>query len=150
MAKYCYDYPRPAVTVDIAVFRKRPPRLQILLIQRAHDPFAGQWALPGGFLDMDETLETAARRELQEETALSGLPLQQLGIFDAPHRDPRGRTISVVYLVAIPADQQVTPHPGDDASRAEWFDADSLPTLAFDHAAIIQAARQRLAPDYCT
>jgi 8-oxo-dGTP diphosphatase len=147
MAKHCYDYARPAVTVDIAVFQRRQGSLQILLIQRAKDPFAGQWALPGGFLEMDETLEKAALRELREETGLSGLGVNRFGVFDAVGRDPRGRTISVAYYATIPAGESVQPQGGDDASRAAWFDTDSLPALAFDHAEIVREARQRMEQD---
>src|SRR3954451_4124928 len=94
--KYCYEYPRPAVTVD-AVIVTREERPRVLLIRRKHDPFAGQWAIPGGFVNMDESLDDAVRRELQEETGVKASRLEQLHTFGDPSRDPRGRTISVVY-----------------------------------------------------
>ena len=101
--KFTYEYPRPAVTVDIAIVtREEKPR--VLLIRRKHDPFAGCWALPGGFVDMDEALEAAARRELFEETGVKAKALMQLATFGDPGRDPRGRTISVVYLAEVDAD----------------------------------------------
>jgi 8-oxo-dGTP diphosphatase len=140
--KFCYDYPRPAVTVDIVVVsRGRPPH--VLLIRRKHDPFAGKWAIPGGFVDMDETLEAAARRELREETGLAAEELEQLYAFGDPGRDPRGRTISIVYLARI---QRASVHPAaaDDAADVGWHDFRRLPELAFDHQTILACARQRL------
>ncbi len=144
MQQYTYDYPRPAVTVDLAVFQCCQPALQVLLIERAKEPFVGRWALPGGFIGIDEPLEAAARRELQEETGLSDLALRQFGVFGRPGRDPRGRTISVGYLAIIPGPRTVELHAGDDAGRAGWFEVQSLPSLAFDHQEIVQAARDRL------
>src|SRR4051794_25243068 len=99
---YCYDYPRPSVTVDLAAFAREGEGLRVLLIRRKHDPFAGKWALPGGFLDIDEPIEAAARRELKEETGLDVPgPLAFVGVFGDPGRDPRGRTISVAYAVLL-------------------------------------------------
>lgn len=144
MAKYCYDYPRPAVTVDIVVCQWQQGRIRVLLIQRAQDPFAGQWALPGGFVDMDEPIEVAAQRELREETGLSDLVLHELGVFGAPGRDPRGRVISVVYYAIVPADRPLAVQSGDDAGAAAWHDLHAPPALAFDHRDILQAARARL------
>ncbi len=140
--KYCYDFPRPAVTVDIVVVtRERRPR--VLLIRRKHPPFAGTWAIPGGFVDMDETLEDAAQRELREETGIDGGRLQQLHAFGDPGRDPRGRTITVVYLARVnPAD--VHPQAADDARELAWHSLDRLPPLAFDHRDILALARRRL------
>src|SRR5437879_11623384 len=100
--KYTYDYPRPAVTVDILIVSDEPAP-SVLLIRRKHDTFAGMWALPGGFVDMDESLEAAARRELYEETGVEAAELEQLHTFGDPGRDPRGRTISVVYLAKVDA-----------------------------------------------
>jgi 8-oxo-dGTP diphosphatase len=140
--KYTYDYPRPAVTVDvIIVTRERRPR--ILLIRRRHDPFAGRWALPGGFVDMDEGLEEAARRELREETGLSVGRLEQLHTFGDPGRDPRGRTISVAYLARVHL-RQARPRAGDDAADAAWHFLNRLPPLAFDHRHILALARRHL------
>jgi len=132
---YTYKYPRPAVTVDILVFRKHEKKRELLLIRRKHDPFAGKWALPGGFMDMDETLEEAAARELKEETGLEGLPLEQLKAYSALHRDPRHRTVSVAFTGVMTGNRP--PKAGDDAREAAWFPVDSLPDLAFDHDRII-------------
>jgi 8-oxo-dGTP diphosphatase len=141
--QFCYDYPRPAVTVDIVlVTRERRPR--VLLIRRKHDPFAGMWAIPGGFVDMDEALEAAALRELCEETGVQLAKLEQLGTFGDPGRDPRGRTISVVYLARVSA-ARLRPKGADDASEAAWHLLDRLPSLAFDHDKILACARLRLA-----
>src|SRR3954469_21619213 len=140
--KYTYDYPRPAVTVDaVLVTRERPPR--VLLIRRKHDPFAGKWALPGGFIDMDETLEESARRELREETGVTAADLTQIGTFGDPGRDPRGRTISVAYLARVKA-KDVRPVAADDAAEVGWFALDALPELAFDHAQILARARENI------
>jgi 8-oxo-dGTP diphosphatase len=141
--KYCYDYPRPAVTADVVlVTREASPR--VLLIRRKHDPFAGKWALPGGFVDMDEPLDAAARRELREETSVEAEALEQLHTFGDPGRDPRGRTISVVYLARADAGQ-LTPRAADDAAEVAWHPLASPPPLAFDHDRILALVRQRLA-----
>src|SRR5262245_20644179 len=117
--KYTYDYPRPAVTVDvIIVTREATPR--VLLIRRKHEPFAGSWAIPGGFVEMDEALENAARRELFEETGIRAKNLVQLHTFGDPGRDPRGRTISVAYL-AVVDETKIKPRAGDDAAEVGWF-----------------------------
>ncbi len=140
--KYCYEYPRPAVTVDILVVtRGRAPK--VLLIRRKHAPFAGRWAIPGGFVDMDESLETAARRELREETGVEAAQLVQLHTFGDPGRDPRGRTISVVYLARV-TQSAVQPQAADDAAEADWFPLDRPPELAFDHDKILACARKYL------
>ncbi|MCI0681173.1 MAG: NUDIX hydrolase [Gemmataceae bacterium] len=144
MAKtqFCYDYPRPCVTVDVVVLTKeRRPR--VLLIQRKRPPFAGAWALPGGFIDMDETLEESARRELVEETGIQVGKLAAIGVFGDPGRDPRGRTISVVYLARVNVNQ-VKPSAADDAKAAAWFPLERPPKLAFDHRAILTRARAYL------
>jgi 8-oxo-dGTP diphosphatase len=141
---YCYEYPRPAVTVDvIIVTRERRPR--VLLIRRKHDPFEGKWAIPGGFVDMDEPLEAAARRELREETGVKVAELEQLHTFGDPGRDPRGRVIAVAYLARVKA-SDVSPEAADDAAEVGWHPLDRLPPLAFDHDQILAVARQRLAP----
>jgi 8-oxo-dGTP diphosphatase len=140
--KYTYDYPRPSVTVDaVVVTREAKPR--VLLIRRKHNPFGGMWALPGGFVDMDETLEAAARRELREETGVEVKTFAQLNTFGDPGRDPRGRTISVVYLGHADAGQ-VRAKAADDAAEVAWHRLDRLPPLAFDHAKVLACARQRL------
>jgi 8-oxo-dGTP diphosphatase len=140
------DYPRPMLTVDTVVLtREATP--SILLVQRANSPFAGGWALPGGFVDEGETVAAAAPRELGEETGLgdeTGLGLGQLellGVYDTPGRDPRGWTVSVVYLARIPARVEVK--GGDDAKDARWFAVEELPELVFDHAAIVADALKR-------
>jgi 8-oxo-dGTP diphosphatase len=140
--KYCYDYPRAAVTVDIVVVtREAKPR--VLLIRRKNEPFAGMWAIPGGFVDMDETLEDAASRELREETGVEATHLEQLRTFGDPGRDPRGRTISIVYLARVNA-KQIKPQAADDAAEVGWHEFGALPLLAFDHHRILAYARKRL------
>lgn len=144
-ARYCYPYPRPAVTTDVVLFTLRQRRLQLLLIRRANPPHAGMWALPGGFLDMDEDLDRCAARELAEETGLQGLYLEQLYSFGRPDRDPRGRVISVAYYALAPAQRLATPSAASDAAEVAWYPLDELPALAFDHADIIAMAHRRLA-----
>ncbi|MCW8907905.1 MAG: NUDIX hydrolase [Sedimenticola sp.] len=141
---YQYAYPHPAVTTDVAVFTLQNQQLQLLLVRRARAPYAGSWALPGGFLDIREDLEACARRELLEETGVSDLYIEQLYTFGHPERDPRERVISVTYYALVPSDRTRL-HPGSDAADAAWFAIDDLPDLAFDHAAIIELARERLA-----
>ena len=141
--KYCYEYPRASVTVDCVLFGLSEDKLKVLLIQRAHDPFAGKWALPGGFAEMEESLEESAKRELEEETGLSKIYLEQLYTFGDLGRDPRGRTISVAYFALVQAAEH-TAQGADDASDAGWFAIDKLPKLAFDHAKILDCALQRL------
>jgi 8-oxo-dGTP diphosphatase len=138
--RFCYDYPRPALTVDIALFTILDDKLQILLIQRKHDPFAGAWALPGGFVDENEPLIDAARRELKEETGITLEVLEPFGTFGDPGRDPRGWTVSVAFFSIINA-AEVNLRPADDATSAHWFPLTALPALAFDHDQIIATAR---------
>ena len=140
---HCYAYPHPAVTTDVALFSIRDEALSVLLIQRANPPFAGMWALPGGFLEIDEDLERCARRELQEETAIAEIYLEQLYTFGEPGRDPRERVISVTYL-GLSRDDTLQPKASSDAREAAWYPLSRLPALAFDHANIIELARQRL------
>lgn len=140
---FTYRYPRPALTVDCVVFGLDETALQVLLIQRSAPPFTGQWALPGGFVELDETLDAAARRELAEETGLSNLFLEQLYTFGEIHRDPRERTVSVAYYALIKlSDYRV--QAASDARDAAWFPTSQLPPLAFDHAYILDVARERL------
>ena len=143
--RYTYDYPRPAVTVDLAVFAFSGDDLRVLLIRRKHDPFAGSWALPGGFLEMEETIEAGARRELHEETgfAVDG-PVEFIGVYGDPGRDPRGRTISMAYAAVIHG-HPVEVAGGDDASDAAWRLARQGEPLAFDHDAILARALEWLA-----
>ena len=140
--KYVYEYPRPAVTVDVVIItRERKPR--VLLIRRGRDPFKGHWAIPGGFVDIDEPLDHAARRELLEETGVAAKRLIQLHTFGDPKRDPRGRTISVTYLATVNADD-IEPRAGDDAAEVGWFSLARPPKLAFDHKNILAVARKYL------
>lgn len=141
---YTYEYPRPSVTVDIVVYGyDGGKQLKLLLIQRGSDPYKGSWALPGGFVDMEETLESAALRELEEETGVKDLFVEQLYTYGAPDRDPRGRVISVAYFSLV----NLQDHPAvaaSDATKAEWFPLNELPDLAFDHSDIINMANSRL------
>jgi len=139
---YTYRYPRPALTVDAVIFRKEDQRIQVLLIRRKHSPFEGMWALPGGFVEMDEDLDEAVARELEEETGLKNIALKQLHTFGAPDRDPRHRTVSVVFSGWLTDMQHAV--AGDDARNINWFDIDHLPDLAFDHEKILQLALQTL------
>lgn len=141
---HTYEYPRPSVTVDIVVFGySGRGRLNVLLIKRGGEPFKGHWALPGGFVEIEEDLESSALRELEEETGVKDLFLEQLYTFGQPDRDPRGRVISVAYYSLVNL-QDHPPQPASDAERAEWFSLDDLPELAFDHADILTTARERL------
>ena len=133
---YTYKYPRPSLTVDAALFRKEKGEDQILLIRRKFSPHQGKWALPGGFVDMDETLEQSVARELEEETGISGIDLKQLKAFSSLERDPRGRTISVVFWGE--AKEGTSPKAGDDAAKAQWFNLSDLPPLAFDHHEVVK------------
>lgn len=132
---YTYDYPRPAVTVDLIICALVGNEHQILLIKRGGEPFKNRWAFPGGFVDKNEDLMDAAHRELEEETGVSDLELRQLGAFGKPGRDPRGHTISIVFGTVI--DEVLTALAGDDADEAQWFSLKNLPPLAFDHDEII-------------
>lgn len=139
---YTYPYPRPALTVDAVVFKNDGMNWQVLFIQRKNEPFKGKWALPGGFVDMNETVEEAVERELLEETGLSSIELEQLHTFSAIHRDPRGRTVSVVYWGI--AEKSALPVSGDDAADARWFKVDNLPELAFDHDEVMKMALKKI------
>jgi len=139
-----YEHPRPALTVDIVIFTLRENRLQVLLIRRLNEPYAGSWALPGGFVQIDESLEDAASRELNEETGITEAYLEQLYTYGDPQRDPRGRVVSVAYYALIPADAHVRAEGGSDAGQARWFSVDELPTLSFDHNEIVAYALRRL------
>ncbi len=132
--EYTYKYPWPAVTADCVVITKEAEP-KVLLIQRGADPYKGCWAFPGGFMNMDETTEQCAIRELEEETGLKLTTIKQIGAYSKVDRDPRGRTITVAYLAIIDKPAQVTGQ--DDAAKAEWFPLSALPELAFDHADIM-------------
>ena len=134
---YTYKYPRPAVTADCVVITDEVEP-KVLLIQRGDQPFKGGWAFPGGFMNMDETTEQCAVRELEEETGLRLSKIQQIGAYSKVDRDPRGRTITVAYLAIVDTPIAVTGQ--DDAAKAEWWPLSSLPILAFDHDEIISDA----------
>ena len=151
LESYCYPYPHPAVTTDVALFTILRRRLQILLIRRKCDPYQGCWALPGGFIDIDEDIEDCAKRELEEEAGVRDIYLEQLYTFGKPDRDPRERVISVVYYGLVCA-EQLRIKAASDAADAAWFAFDDLPELAFDHDEIVKMARHRLVSklDYST
>jgi 8-oxo-dGTP diphosphatase len=137
---YCYDHPRPAVTVDLAAFAWVDGALRVLLIRRKHDPFAGRWALPGGFLEMDEPAAAGARREVREETGLAvDGPIDPIGFYDRPGRDPRGRTITLAHAAVLPFGEHEI-RGGDDAAEAAWLRVGEPIDLAFDHDEILAAA----------
>ncbi len=140
--KHTYEYARPALTVDVAIVtREAQPR--VLLIRRKKEPFAGSWALPGGFVDANERLADAARRELVEETGVTVADLEQLYTAGDPGRDPRGWTVTVAYLAQVAPDA-LKPVAADDADAVGWFALDELPSLAFDHAMLLARVRVRL------
>jgi len=142
--KYVYDWPRPMVTVDAAVFAVTDAGVKLLLINRGHEPFKGQWAIPGGFIGIDEELDDAVARELAEETGLTGVKLEQMHTFGKPGRDPRGRQITVCYLGIIREGLDRV-KAGDDAAQAQWFDINALPpNMAFDHDEVARFAITRL------
>jgi 8-oxo-dGTP diphosphatase len=140
---YTYEYPRGALTVDGVVFGFDEGELKVLLIQRDLPPFKGKWALPGGFVQMDETLDQAARRELREETGLSDVYLEQLYTFGEVDRDPRERVVSVAYYALVALSRHRI-QAASDASDAAWFCVSELPSLAFDHDRMIAVAVARL------
>lgn len=145
-SKDTYDpsaYERPSVTVDVVILTVRERRLEVLLVRRRHWPFEGMWAIPGGFVEPNESLEDSARRELHEETSVSDVYLEQLYTFGDPGRDPRTRVITVVYYALLRTDQ-LHVHAGSDAADAQWFPAYEHPSLAFDHDKILEYTRQRL------
>lgn len=143
IGKFTYAYPHPAVTVDCVIFGFDGKSLRILLIERGVEPFKGSWALPGGFVRMDETVEMAALRELQEETNVRGVYLSQLAVFSEVERDPRERVITVAFYALVkPSDHDVI--GGDDAACARWFSLDDYPPLVFDHEQILKAAFSQL------
>src|SRR5512136_1997863 len=138
-----YEYPRAALTVDCAVFGYDEGELKVLLIERGLEPFKGRWALPGGFVRVDETLDEAARRELQEEAGLSNVFLEQLYTFGAVDRDPRERVVSVAYYALVKLSEHAAV-AATDAANARWFRVSKVPRLAFDHAKILETAVERL------
>lgn len=138
---YCYKYPHPSVTTDCVIFGFDGSRLKVLLIERGIEPYKGMWAFPGGFLNMEESAEEGALRELQEETGLTGAYIEQFHTFTDPKRDPRERVITIAYYALVRI-QDVK--GGDDAAKAQWFALDEIPHLAFDHDMILSMAQSRL------
>ncbi len=140
---YCYEYPRPALTVDCIILTEVLNEIKILLIKRRYAPFKDKWAFPGGFVDMDETAEEAAKRELEEETGLIADDLIQIHTFSNVDRDPRGRTVSVVYYSKV-IYEDVEIKAGDDAGEVSWFSIKNVPELAFDHQEILEYTLNKL------
>ena len=141
MGTYTYEYARPSLTADCVVFCHGAEALEVLLIERKFEPFKGCWALPGGFMMMDEDAETAAKRELYEETGIIVGHVEQCGAFSDVNRDPRDRVVTIAYYALVDKTEAVA---ADDARKAEWFPVDALPPLAFDHDKILQAALSAL------
>lgn len=142
---HTYDYPRPALTVDVVLVAGPLADPYVLLIRRAREPFLGMWALPGGFVEELEPLERAARRELAEETGLAvDGPLNQIGTFGDPGRDPRGWVVTAAFAARLADGDPPMPHPGDDAASAEWHPVRALPPLASDHTQIVAEAMRSL------
>ena len=138
---YCYKYPHPAVTADCIVFNKEDNRTYVLLIKRKNEPFKDCWAFPGGFINIDESAEDAAIRELKEETGMEISTVEQLKAYSTPNRDPRERVITIAFI----AESQIKEvKGGDDAKEARWFDISTLPPLAFDHAQILKDALEKV------
>ncbi len=140
---YSYEYPHPAVTVDIIVIASDRDTKKVLLIKRKNYPFEGKWALPGGFVDKNENLLTASKRELEEETGLSNIELKQLHAFGEPGRDPRGWNISICHYGMVNIND-VNVVANDDASEAQWFDVNNLPDFALDHQDILTMGIENL------
>ena len=139
--KYSYKYPHPSVTTDCVIFGFDGVKLKVLLVERGMAPYKGRWAFPGGFLNMDESAEEGALRELKEETGLEGAYIRQFHTFSAPQRDPRERVITIAYYALVRM-QEVK--GGDDAADARWFALDEVPPLAFDHDQILRKAEKTL------
>ena len=140
---FTYKYARPALTADCVIFGLNDDDLKVLLIQRKFDPFAGLWAFPGGFANVGESLEHTARRELEEETGIKNLALEQLHTFSDPDRDPREHVVTVVYYALVNLYEHNL-QASSDASDAEWFEIHNIPHLAFDHDLILKLACERL------
>ena len=144
--QYCYKYPHPAVTADCVIFGFDGVDILLLLIERLIEPFKGKWALPGGFMKMDETIEECARRELKEETNLTATSVEQFHTFTRVDRDERERVITVAHLALVRLSEV---KGGDDAKRAQWFRLNEIPQLAFDHDEIINMAIEELRKRIC-
>ena len=138
---YCYKYPHPAVTADCVVFNRENNKIYVLLIKRKNEPYKDCWAFPGGFINIDESAEDAAIRELKEETGLEVSKVEQLKAYSSPKRDPRERVITIAFI----AESEIkNVKGGDDAKEAGWFDIDNLPPLAFDHEIILKDAIDKI------
>ena len=145
--KYCYKYPHPAVTADCVIFGfDQSNKMKVLLIQRGNDPYKGKWAFPGGFMEIDETAEQCARRELEEETGLKNVAVEQFYTFTDVNRDPRERVITVAHYALVKLSEV---KGGDDAEKAQWFSLDEIPSLAFDHELIFCKALKVLKERIC-
>lgn len=140
-----YRYPRPGLSAHTVLLSAQDRCLHILLVKRKTEPYAGAWALPGGFVEENEDVEAAARRELKESTACEGNPILYIGTFGAPHRDPQGHTVTACYCMTLRTDTPHTPKASGDASEAQWWAIRDLPTLAFDHTEMVRACLRRLA-----
>ena len=138
---YAYRYPRASVTADAVLFAEKDGQKYVLLIQRGNEPYKGSWAFPGGFLNMDETVERCAERELQEETGIVLTGMKLVGIYSNVERDPRGRVITAAYTAMTTMPEATA---ADDAAAAKWWSLNQLPPLAFDHEKILADARVRL------
>ncbi len=141
---YTYTYPRPAVTTDIVVFKSGSKCIEFLSIKRKKDPFRNSWALPGGFLEIEETPESGALRELKEETGVDIKMLKEIGAFGDIHRDPRGRTITIAYYTFIKNTKSMDIKALSDAANVNWFSINDIPELAFDHRGILDEAILKL------
>ena len=141
---FAYEYPRAAMTADTVIFGFDGEALNVLLVKRGVAPFKGKWALPGGFLRMNETINQCAQRELTEETSFPEIYMEQFGVFSEVNRDPRGRVITTAFYALTPLREV---HGGDDAAEAKWFPLDRIPALAFDHDRILRVATNRLRED---
>lgn len=139
--KYCYRYPHPAVTADCVIFGYDDNNIKVLLIQRGNEPYKGHWAFPGGFMNIDETAEQCALRELEEETGLKDVKVEQFYTFTDVYRDPRERVISIAYYGKI---QLSNVKGSDDADDAQWFSLDEIPNLAFDHDLVLSKALEKI------
>lgn len=144
--KFCYKYPHPSVTTDCVIFGFDGVRIKVLLIERGVEPYKGKWALPGGFMKIDESADECARRELEEETGLKAASVEQFHTFTDVNRDPRERVITVAYYALVKLSEV---HGGDDASKAQWFSEEDIPSLAFDHDRILRMALNRLKERIC-
>lgn len=144
--QYCYKYPRPSVTADCVIFGFDGVAIKVLLIQRGIEPFKGKWAFPGGFMKLDETAEECAKRELEEETGLKNVSVEQFYTFSEVNRDPRERVITVAHYALV---KLAEVRGGDDAASAKWFALNEVPCLAFDHDRILRMALSRLKERIC-